>query len=288
MPDYSQFSRFEMLAQNLIEGTFGRLLGGQIEPQHIASKLAHSLESSSYEGSGQVANTFDVFLHESDLQEINSKHPTLDEQLANYLIRLGNQANLPLADLPIIRFNIDSYLRPQQVRVAALYDASRDSTQTRKQNKIKLDRSVLDALKELDAFLIIDGHEHLPLDRSMITLGRRIDNDIILDSPTVSRKHAQIRWRYSHFIIYDLGSRAGVSINGQRVRECVLQPGDVIKISNKSLIYGEGNQDLERPKSLAQQDITTQRHKTLTKVDFSEKMTNRLNDDIPPASDLVP
>ncbi len=277
MLDNNHISRFELLAQNLIEGTFGRLLGGRMEPQLIASKLARAMEGSSYEGDGQLANVYDVFLHENDLNEVQQNFPLLDEQLANYLVRLGSQANFPVGDLPVIRFNIDSYLRPQQVRVVAMYDSTRDSTQTRKQNKLQIDKSVLEALKELDAFLIVDGQEHIPLSRSMITIGRRIDNDIILDSPTVSRKHAQIRWRYSHFILYDLGSRAGVLINGQRVRECVLQPGDIIKISNKTLIYGEGSQESTRPKSSAQQDSKTQRYKTLSKKDLSAGLTGRLN-----------
>ena len=127
--------------------------------------------------------------------------------------------------------------------------------------------------------MIIDGNEHVSLNASMITIGRRIDNDIILDSPTVSRKHAQIRWRYSHFIIYDLGSRAGIVINDQKVRECVLQPGDVIKISNKTLIYGEGLHSQERPKTAAQQDSNTIKYKTLTRLDPEQGPTSRLESD---------
>jgi len=276
----SQFSKFERLAQELIEGTFGRLLGGSVEPQIIASKLAQTMENSSYDGEGRMDNTYDVFLHESDLEEIRAKYPTLGQELANYLVQLGNQANLPVSDLPVVRFNIDSYLRTRQVRVVGSYDGSRDTTQTRKQHKVRLDKSVMDALQELDAFLIIDGQEHVSLSSSMVTIGRRIDNDIILDVPTVSRKHAQIRWRYSHFIIYDLGSRAGVLINDQKVRECVLQPGDVIKISNKTLIYGEGLNDTERPKTTAQQDSNTVKYKTLTRLDEPQGLTKRLSADV--------
>lgn len=278
MRPHSQFSKFELLAQNLIEGTFGRLLGGSVEPQTIASKLAQAMESSSYDGLGQIANTYDVFLHGSDLSEIQSKYPTLDDELANYLVRLGTQANLPISDLPIVRFNVDSYLRTQQVRAVGTYDSTRDTTQTRKQQKINLDKSVVDTLQELDAFLIIDGQEHVSLSASTITIGRRIDNDIILDSPTVSRKHAQIRWRYSHFIIYDLGSRAGIVINDQKVRECVLQPGDVITISNKTLIYGEGANNPDRPKTSAQQDSNTVKYKTLTKLNREDEQMGQAPD----------
>ncbi|HSM55131.1 MAG TPA: FHA domain-containing protein, partial [Candidatus Sulfomarinibacteraceae bacterium] len=43
------------------------------------------------------------------------------------------------------------------------------------------------------------------------------------------------------FILYDLGSRGGITVNGERAKECLLQPGDLIALSDKiPLIYGEG------------------------------------------------
>ena len=72
-----------------------------------------------------------------------------------------------------------------------------------------------------------------------MTLGRRSDCDIVLDSRSVSRRHAQLRWRFGRFIIYDLGSRAGTLVNEQPITEFALRPGDVIELAETSLIYGE-------------------------------------------------
>jgi pSer/pThr/pTyr-binding forkhead associated (FHA) protein len=80
----------------------------------------------------------------------------------------------------------------------------------------------------------------LPLDAPLVSIGRRIDNDIVLDSSAVSRHHAQIRWRYGRFVLYDVGGRGSTAVNGQSVTEYVLQAGDVIALSNVSIIYGEG------------------------------------------------
>lgn len=79
-----------------------------------------------------------------------------------------------------------------------------------------------------------------------MTIGRRIDNDIVIESPSISRRHAQIRWRYGRFVIYDLGSRGGTKVNGERVTESVLHNGDVISLSQVPLIYGEGLSEDER------------------------------------------
>ena len=64
---------------------------------------------------------------------------------------------------------------------------------------------------------------------------------MVLDAATVSRRHAQLRWRYGHFVLYDLSQRHGrTTVNNQPVTECVLQPGDVITLSQIKLLYAEG------------------------------------------------
>src|SRR4030067_989406 len=45
------------------------------------------------------------------------------------------------------------------------------------------------------AFLILDNGQHFPLDRPGINIGRRIDNQIVLEDQHVSRTHAQLRVR---------------------------------------------------------------------------------------------
>jgi pSer/pThr/pTyr-binding forkhead associated (FHA) protein len=92
----------------------------------------------------------------------------------------------------------------------------------------------------MDAYLIVDGQRHVPLNKPVISLGRNIDNDVVLDAPTVSRQHAQIRWRYGRFILYDVSNRGRTQVNNQTVNEMVLQSGDVISLSDVKLIYGEG------------------------------------------------
>jgi pSer/pThr/pTyr-binding forkhead associated (FHA) protein len=80
------------------------------------------------------------------------------------------------------------------------------------------------------------------LERPFLSIGRRTENDLVLDSPTVSRRHAQLRWRYGRFVLYDLSGRPGRTlVNSQPVSEYALQSGDVITLANVKLIYGEGD-----------------------------------------------
>lgn len=68
----------------------------------------------------------------------------------------------------------------------------------------------------------------MPISEAVVTIGRDLDNDIILDDPHVSREHAQLRRRYGQYILYDLDSTGGTRVNGRPVREAPLEVGDVI------------------------------------------------------------
>ena len=59
--------------------------------------------------------------------------------------------------------------------------------------------------------------ERVRLDRPVLTLGRDPSCDLVLDHPTVSRLHAQIRKMDGNFVLFDLKSTNGTFVNGQRV-----------------------------------------------------------------------
>ena len=88
-------------------------------------------------------------------------------------------------------------------------------------------------------FLILDGRRHVNLLQPVVSVGRALDNDIILEDPRVSRHHAQLRRRYGRYVLYDLGSSGGTQINGYPVEECVLHSGDIISFTGVQIIYGE-------------------------------------------------
>lgn len=76
-----------------------------------------------------------------------------------------------------------------------------------------------------------------PLPGSSITLGRRADNDIVIDDPMVSRHHARITWKGNAFLLEDLGSANGTWVNDVRItRPAPLRSGDLIGLSQEVLL----------------------------------------------------
>jgi pSer/pThr/pTyr-binding forkhead associated (FHA) protein len=90
-----------------------------------------------------------------------------------------------------------------------------------------------------DAFVIIDGIRVIPLNQAIVNIGRRIENTLVVDDPRVSRTHAQLRAINGRYIIFDLNSTGGTFVNGKRVNQSVVYPGDVISLAGAELIFGQ-------------------------------------------------
>ncbi|HEY2447685.1 MAG TPA: BTAD domain-containing putative transcriptional regulator [Mycobacterium sp.] len=81
-----------------------------------------------------------------------------------------------------------------------------------------------------------DGQRH-QLDAST-RIGRRPDNDIVLDDDDVSRYHAVIIDTGGSFVISDLRSTNGILVHGRRIRtSATLTDGDQIRIGGYEFVF---------------------------------------------------
>jgi pSer/pThr/pTyr-binding forkhead associated (FHA) protein len=88
-------------------------------------------------------------------------------------------------------------------------------------------------------------HEGKPLntyvlDEPVITIGRLPENTISIASMGVSRRHLRIEEDYDRkYILTDLNSLNGSTVNGKRVKKVPLHSGDKITIGKFTIIYEE-------------------------------------------------
>ena len=71
--------------------------------------------------------------------------------------------------------------------------------------------------------------------KSEMSIGRTEGNDLVLNHPSVSRKHARIEIRNDHWWMIDLKSTNGVKVNGNLITESQLNAGDKILVGSVQL-----------------------------------------------------
>src|SRR3954453_23164214 len=78
----------------------------------------------------------------------------------------------------------------------------------------------------------LDEGSDIPLDRTMVVVGRHPQCDARLDSLRISRHHCCMTQDNGDVVVRDLGSTNGIRINGQRVELGRLRPGDELSIAH--------------------------------------------------------
>jgi hypothetical protein len=73
-----------------------------------------------------------------------------------------------------------------------------------------------------------------------LTIGRSASNTIVLTDVMVSRHHAElIVLDNGQVILRDLGSSNGTFVNGNKIKECNLKPGDIVKCATTFLKWAQ-------------------------------------------------
>lgn len=83
------------------------------------------------------------------------------------------------------------------------------------------------------------------LDRKVVSLGRGSDNDIVIDSGSVSGKHAEMRRVEGGYQLDDLGSTNGIKYNGDRMRIIPLRSGMTVKMGDVSFDFSLSEEELD-------------------------------------------
>ena len=98
----------------------------------------------------------------------------------------------------------------------------------------------------------LDGHElrECAIGTHAVSIGRLADNQIVIDNPTVSGRHARVYRDGPHFVLEDLKSTNGTFVNENPVARHSLLEGDVVIIGKHALLFtlegGEPQDETDR------------------------------------------
>ncbi len=257
-------TRIEAKIEHLLERNFVNLWQKHIDPHTVARELARALEDRASTGPTRRArraapSTYEVRVHTLDAAALLHSVPDFPERMAVQLLRIARELDLMLVVSPSVRMVSDDTIPQNSLRIYT--DVCPPVPEATRQITPLQGHHIPRDSPAAHAYLIIDGCREVSLPKPLLTLGRSVENDIILEQSGVSRNHAQLRRRQQRWVLFDLNSSGGTFVNGERISEAALQAGDVISLATAKLIFAEEQGGAgQRPQSAPFADPTRPLH----------------------------
>ncbi len=232
--------QIEARLQNFIESS-AFIIPGKHRFVPLAHRLAEALQNNlQFDDRGKLnaPDLFIIHVHPHTLDQWQNTEVFLSS-LSLTLQEIATDIGVIFPRTPVIRISIDPRIAVEDVNitVSGLAQQAGYTAAILPENDKLLSPQGADG--PLEAYLIVDGGEFFPLQKSVINIGRRHDNHLVINDPRVSRAHCQLRLVHNIYVLFDLNSTGGTYVNNIRISRQSLKGGDVISLGGVQLIYGE-------------------------------------------------
>jgi hypothetical protein len=246
----------ERRLEGMMEGFFTKLFRSGLQPVEIGRRVLREMDENRTISVNRVyaPNEFLVFMSPDDYERFSKMEDALRREFSDLVIQSAKSNHWNLMGAPRISFHQNDDMRAGELAVDASLAAepevraARVSTHEPKGDNFSATRVVSSTTAERlglsgsQAELIVLDEEGKPSERISVTrtpasIGRLSNNDVVLADPNVSRRHAELRCRGSHWTIVDLGSTNGTLVNGKVAKEHTLRDGDRLAFGTTELIF---------------------------------------------------
>jgi pSer/pThr/pTyr-binding forkhead associated (FHA) protein len=237
-----KLDQLEARIQKLVEDQLAGILPGLKMEDRVIQRLATAVKENIVQQKDDRAIAPNVFtlIVATDTSPMWKEQSTI-EALKNIIITASRDVGLKFVTQPTIVITTDDNFSAEEIKVVASHKLEPIAdTQGMHMSTMNEEPEESDNIPE-NAFLIIEGVKVHPLNEAVVNIGRRLENQLVIDDPRVSRNHAQLRAIKGRFVLFDLNSTGGTFVNGQRTSQTVLYPGDVISLAGVALIFGQDN-----------------------------------------------
>ena len=241
----SALSRFEGFMENVVEGSVQRLFRSPVQPSEIARRLERAMESQQTISVDRVIVPafYRAFLNPEDFKAFEPIQEALEREMANYLRDLANERGFSLLEHPLVDLAPDPAVHRRNIQVVAEMSAGPAAAGPRgfDHTQVITTAGAMGAQGQAMAHLVLetpDGPHVFPLETNLVTIGRGLNNNLIVEDPRVSRQHAQIRSKSQRYFIGDLGSTNGTYVNGTALtHDQMLRDGDVVSLGGLEMRF---------------------------------------------------
>jgi hypothetical protein len=239
----------ESKLEGLFAGSFSRTFKSKVQPVEIARKLAKEMQDNKTVSISRtyVPNQYLVYLSSQDREQFEGYEDGVLKELSDYLLEHARGEGLALVTRPTVEFRTDDRLGLGEFGIQAMLVRGPEDDRSEPEEAdfghtmvYSVDRSPrpleVPPVAEGRAMLVGGGRRTV-LSGSRFVIGRSRDADLTLDDPNVSRRHAELRREDGAWVVADLASTNGVKVNGRRVAEHRLVPGDDITVGLETLHF---------------------------------------------------
>ncbi len=209
----------------------------------LANLLTSAMENNMQElpdGSILVPNKYIILLSNDDYV-FWQDHLSEIDTLALQLFTVSRELQLKMTSLPVILLETDSRLAPREIKVFSdiIHEEHFSTTVVNLEKDNETNEEILPA----NAYLLYNVDHLFQLTKPLVAIGRKQDNDLVIEDPRVSRYHIQLRAKNNTYILLDLDTTGGTSVNDRPVNQVALKSGDVISLAGVILIYVEDQEN---------------------------------------------
>ena len=247
--------------EKMVDGLFGRAFKSSVQPVELAHKLAKEMGDHKTVSVSRVyvPNEFEVYLSPGDYEQLSSFEGPLVDDLASYLVAFANRESWTLVSPPVISLFADDDLALGEFGIATRMGAAAGRaadggvpivpppTGTVAKAPTGLSQTIVfqppaappaaPAAPARVCGVLVRGERVYQLDAAVTVLGRSRQCDVVLADPNVSRRHAEVRRDGDAYVVVDLDSTNGLTVNGREVKRATLADGDRLQLGTSDLRF---------------------------------------------------
>lgn len=235
--------KFEQSVERLMEGSIARVFRSPVEPAEIGRKLERAMAEKQVVSVGTtlVPNDFRVTMSPRDIEAFTTFLPSLCRQMEAHVTGVASRKGFTMVDRARVDIRADDHVSRRAIKVAAsIADrAPRAVPGEESAQRTEVFRGIRamsgNALVRLRIATGPRQGQEIGVRMGLTTVGRALDNDIVLDVGDVSRHHARIESTDGQIKVIDLDSTNGTRVNGTPVRSQNLRPGDTVTFGTVSV-----------------------------------------------------
>jgi pSer/pThr/pTyr-binding forkhead associated (FHA) protein len=238
--------RFEQFFEGIVEGTIMRFFRSPIQPAEIGRKLERAMEDGRVASVGGpiVPNDYRVEMHPQDMVTFADFVLPLSRQMEGWLAEEIAERGYQTLGRVIVQISANDRVRRRTIGVAATANngappSIHDSDRLQRTELYRVMREQSGGLAPQTLRMLNGaGKDRVFTIRAAVTtIGRGLENDLVLDSTDVSRNHARIEYRDGQWFLIDLNSTNGTRLNGQPVRQSAIRGGDQFEVGSIMLEF---------------------------------------------------